>query len=182
MSVRCCPIHRWAAAHVFRRSHWTAVGVSCLYMLLHPRHQLDKQQLMNWSSTTSSKRFSHCVLLKRLHSGISCGLAPSSTVMCRKTLSSKLDETAAAMLFDIRSQMAEQPAICTTADIWSCMKKSYMGVTAHWITGDLKRQSAALACTRMKGSHTYDVVAEHIMSIHSDFGLDHKKSSVYCDW
>jgi hypothetical protein len=23
------------------------------------------------------------------------------------------------------------------------------------------------------GSHTYDVVAEHLMNIHSDFGLDH---------
>jgi hypothetical protein len=105
------------------------------------------------------------------------GLSPSHTVLCRKTLSKRLSEKNTALLFDIRQQLVGLPAVCTTADLWSCLKKSYMGVTAHWITCDLKRRSVALACRRVKGSHTYDVVAEHIMNIHSEFGLDHTNIS-----
>ena len=101
------------------------------------------------------------------------GLSPTHTVMCRKTLTKKLGDKHKALLFDIKQQVIGQPAVCTTTDIWSCMRKSYIGLTAHWITDDLKRRSVALACSRVKGSHTYDIIAEHIMNIHADFGLDH---------
>jgi hypothetical protein len=118
-----------------------------------------------------------CTVEKPAFKELIHGLSPSHSVMCRKTLSKKLSDKHATFLFDIRQQLVTQPAVCTTADIWSCLKKSYLGVTAHWITDDLKRHSAALACSRMMGSHTYDVVAEHLMNIHSDFGLDHTKIS-----
>jgi len=56
------------------------------------------------------------------------------------------------------------------------LTKSYLGVTAHWISNDdLKRQSAAaLACSRLKGSHTHDVVAENLIGINTKYGLDHR--------
>ena len=55
-----------------------------------------------------------------------------------------------------------------------CLKKSYLGVTAHWISENLKRHSAALACTRLAGSHTFDVVAESLIGINTKYGLDHR--------
>lgn len=57
--------------------------------------------------------------------------------------------------------------ICTTADAWSTCGRGYLGVTAHWIDDKtFKRHSAALACRRLSGSHTYDVLAEALSYIY----------------
>ena len=103
------------------------------------------------------------------------GLSPTSTVMCRLTLTKKLDEKSELVLKRVREEINASAAVCTTADIWSCLKKSYMGVTAHWINDDLKRVSVALACRRFRGSHTAEAIVDQLVNIHSDFGLDHRK-------
>jgi hypothetical protein len=102
-------------------------------------------------------------------------LSPSTTVICRKTLCERLDVKTASMVQDIRDDLEHQLMICTTADIWSSHRKSYLGITAHWVTDDIRRKSVALACRRIKGSHTYSVIAELIMNIHSEYGLDHRQ-------
>lgn len=93
------------------------------------------------------------------------------SIMSRRTLGRKLDD----MYLDINSKVKEtikfQNYVCTTADIWSSKSRSFMGVTAHWIDEHLERQSAALACRRLKGSHTYDKIAETLFDINSEFGL-----------
>jgi hypothetical protein len=61
--------------------------------------------------------------------------------------------------------------VSTTADIWSANNKSYLGMTVHWIDSiTLKLEKAALACKRVRGSHTYDVIACEIDQVHSAFG------------
>ena len=43
-------------------------------------------------------------------------------------------------------------------------------MTAHWIGADtLQRKSAALACARVTGKHTFDVIADKIYKIHSQY-------------
>ena len=101
------------------------------------------------------------------------GLSPSFTVMSRPTLRKNLDSKFEIILKTNKDHIQKSVSICTTADIWSCLKRSYMGVTAHWIREDLSRISVALACKRFKGSLTFDVIAEKLFNIHSDFGLDH---------
>jgi hypothetical protein len=65
--------------------------------------------------------------------------------------------------------------VCTTADIWSTNHKSYLGVTAHWIDPQtLLRSSAALACERMKGRHTYDVIAAALNAVHTAYRINNK--------
>ena len=62
---------------------------------------------------------------------------------------------------------------CSTA--WSTCGpgRGYLGVTAHKINDrTLKRHSAALACRRLTGSHTYDVLAEALSDIHHEYGND----------
>ena len=39
----------------------------------------------------------------------------------------------------------------------------------------LKRESATLACTRFKGVHSFDKIAEKLQDIHGEFGLNSKK-------
>jgi hypothetical protein len=97
--------------------------------------------------------------------------------MCRKTLSSKLEEKYTEMLSSITEEMKTTKWVSTTADKWSVNTHSYLGVTAHWITDDLERHSAALACRRFVGSHTYDRIAENLCAVHNTFVLDTAKTS-----
>ena len=67
------------------------------------------------------------------------------------------------------------PWVATTADSWTAHNLSYLGMTAHWIdTVTKKRQRAVLACSRLKGHQTFNVLAEAIINIHYKFHLQDK--------
>ena len=104
------------------------------------------------------------------------GLCPKISVMSRRTLSRKIDETVKNCMESIKAKVKDQLHVCTTVDVWSTKARSFLGVTVHWIDKVmLSRESAALACRRFKGSHTYDRIAELLDEIHNDFGLTHDK-------
>ncbi len=74
------------------------------------------------------------------------------------------------------------PFLCTTADAWSTHNRSYLGVTAHWIDCvSLTRRSAALACSRLKGHHTYDVLAGALNAVHAKYGIRDKVVTTVTD-
>ncbi|KAK3924294.1 hypothetical protein KUF71_002565, partial [Frankliniella fusca] len=55
----------------------------------------------------------------------------------------------------------------------------YLGVTAHWLHRDtLERRSAALACRRINGSQTYNVLATLLSDIFEKYGIKEKISSL----
>lgn len=57
---------------------------------------------------------------------------------------------------NIRARFADLDYIATTADCWSKGKRSFIGITAHWINKEtLQPEYAALACHRVKDQHTY---------------------------
>ena len=65
--------------------------------------------------------------------------------------------------------------LCTTADVWTSHNRSYLGVTGHWIDPVLlTRRSAALACSRLLGHLTYDVLAGALDAVHAKFGIREK--------
>ncbi|XP_064468371.1 uncharacterized protein LOC135379046 [Ornithodoros turicata] len=100
------------------------------------------------------------------------GICPQLFVMSRRTLGRRIDAAHGEMFRQTRDSMESQEYICLTADIWSTSTKSYMGVTAHWIACDiLERRSAALACRRFAGKHSYDRVTEILSDICFDFKL-----------
>jgi len=72
----------------------------------------------------------------------------------------------------IVEELSKVEYVCTTADIWSAHNRSFFGVTAHWIDPTtLTRRSAALACSRMVGRHTFGSIAEQLHSVHSSFHI-----------
>ena len=65
--------------------------------------------------------------------------------------------------------------VATTTDCWSARGRSYIGVTAHWIdVNSLERRCVALACKRLKGSHTFDVLASALEDIHAEYAIREK--------
>ena len=56
----------------------------------------------------------------------------------------------------------------SSLDHVSANKKSYLGMMVHWIDSiTLKLEKAALACKRVRGRHTYNVIACVIDLVHS---------------
>ena len=54
---------------------------------------------------------------------------------------------------------------CITADVWLSKKKSFSGMTTHWIKTDLTRKSVAIACEHFKGTYSFTMVSDKIEAI-----------------
>lgn len=100
-------------------------------------------------------------------------------IPCRKTLGNRLNTRLQKMHDEIKSAFRKASHVCTTADIWTVNRKSYLGMTAHWIDINcdfsMSRNSVGLSCKRFLGSHTFDAVAGKISNIHNSYGLDVEK-------
>lgn len=93
----------------------------------------------------------------------------------RKTIVKRVETLFQTNNTNIRNALKDVAFVCTTADIWSGKKRSFLGVTVHWISTTYERKSAALACRRFKNSHTYERIAKLIQEIHLEFGLTPRK-------
>ena len=74
------------------------------------------------------------------------------------------------------------PWVATTADCWSAHNRSYLGMTVHWLDPKTRaRQHAVLACSRLRGHHTFDVLAEAMVETHYKFHLQEKVTRTTTD-
>ncbi|KAL0146672.1 hypothetical protein M9458_058012, partial [Cirrhinus mrigala] len=100
---------------------------------------------------------------------------PDYTVMSRTTLRERIDKCTKQMKEKLKNAMQTVKYIATTTDCWTAHRQSFIGVTAHWIEPDtLERKSVALACKRLKGTHSYDVLASALNDIHSEYNIREK--------
>ncbi|XP_067286175.1 zinc finger BED domain-containing protein 4-like [Pseudorasbora parva] len=114
--------------------------------------------------------------------GLIHDLQPKSAVRSRSTICAKIEEAAGEMKKSLTEAMRGVEYICTTTDCWSSRRRSFIGMTAHWIDpNNLHRCSAALACRQLKGSHTFDVLAAAIHDIHSEFEIHEKVVCITTD-
>jgi hypothetical protein len=94
----------------------------------------------------------------------------------RWVITSRLETTFSQAKEDLKKMLSAVQTVCTTADGWSSRRRSYLGVTAHWLDPDtLRRRSAVLAMWRLLKRHTHDVLAAELAAVHNDFGLDVEK-------
>lgn len=69
------------------------------------------------------------------------------------------------------------PQVCLTIDHWSSHRRGYVGFTAHWIgeeSSQNKPKHACIALRRVVGRCTFDILADLIDSVLTEFQL-HKK-------
>ena len=77
------------------------------------------------------------------------------------------------MLF--KSATTSVEFIATTADCWTALRRSYLGVTVPWLCYyNFERKSAALACRRLTGSHTYDLLVDQLPDVYCKNGIKSK--------
>ena len=63
------------------------------------------------------------------------------------------------MVQRVKEALEKVEYVSTAVDMWTAHNRSFLGMTAHWIDPvTLYRCKAALACTRVTGRHTYDVL------------------------
>lgn len=110
------------------------------------------------------------------------GLPKDLKVMSSKNLKLKIEKLYLSMVDNITDTLSSVLYVSTTADCWTKGKKSYIGVTCHWINSkSFKRESVSLACCRIKGRHTYDVIAKALYKIHTTYKIQNKIVSTTTD-
>lgn len=106
---------------------------------------------------------------------VKLGLPNELKVMCRKTMKLRIDNVYSTMVDNLIAKLSNVEHVATTADCWTKGKRSYLGVTCHWIDKkNVSRESVSLACTRLKGRHTYDVLASALYKIHTMYKIQNK--------
>lgn len=93
-------------------------------------------------------------------------------VICRQTVMKKMDARYNDMETKIKLDISASKYFCTTADIWSGNHRSFFGYTCHWFTEDCQRKSVALACKRLFGKHSADLIYDTINNLNSEFGIN----------
>ena len=102
-------------------------------------------------------------------------LDPATETMSQKTLGRRLLDRHEELETRIIKILADVPWVATTADCWAAHHNSYLGMTVHWIDPVTREQKqATLACQRLTGPHTFDVLARAISDIHCKFGVQDK--------
>lgn len=71
--------------------------------------------------------------------------------------------------------------VCLTADLWSHRKKSYLGVTLHYIDDNMHRVSVLLTCSLFDADHTGANIASELQAIIHQFELQDKVISTVTD-
>lgn len=99
----------------------------------------------------------------------------SVTIMSRRALVRKIQAEYDNNIHIVKTKIGDAKYVCTTADIWSAKRRSFFGVTIHWVDDNFKRFSFALACRRFAGVHSFDRIADLLESIHLSYNLDNKK-------
>ena len=70
------------------------------------------------------------------------------------------------MVSKVNQTLEVVDTVSTTVNIWTSHHRSYLGIIVHWIDSHtLKHCKAAIACVRIKGCHTYDVLACKFMQV-----------------
>ena len=94
---------------------------------------------------------------------------------CRQTVTNQLESRFKQRKQDLIDTLKTVDRVCTTADCWTSRRRSFLGITIHWLNKDtLQRHSACLAVKQVFGRHTYDVLAKFLSAVYNEFRITDK--------
>ena len=107
---------------------------------------------------------------------------PGKKVPAYQTMMEQMMRDYEELKAEIKKMLFLVKFVVCTADLWTGGYRGWMGMTVHWLSyEDLSRVSFTLACRRVKGRHTFDVIAKVIFAILQDFGIQNKTSWMVTD-
>lgn len=89
----------------------------------------------------------------------------------RKMITTELSKTYEIAHHNLKELLSKSNYVCTTADVWSHRAVAFMGVSVHFMDGELNRYSYLLALRKMERKQNYRYLAEMINQIHDEFAL-----------
>ena len=123
-------------------------------------------------SIVESSHFRH--LLECLNSSYAI---PSRPHFTDKLLKSKTSE----ILQKLKLRLHDAVSVNLTIDLWSNRQmRGFLGITAHFIT-QWTLNSVMLACSRFRGNHTAENIAEHVDEVIASFDISKKLSHITTD-
>lgn len=75
----------------------------------------------------------------------------------------------------LKEELAKQCHLCLTTDIWTHRRRSFLGISVHYIDESFLRKSYILAFKRMKQRHTFDYLASCLKEVLDDYGIPESK-------
>ncbi len=100
----------------------------------------------------------------------------------RRTLGREVNEMYVAHKQLLIDDLQNAKYVSITADLWSSHKRSFMGMTVHYLDSKtLHRISKILVCRRFTFSHTGDKIAALMMQVLREFNITHKVTSCVTD-
>lgn len=101
--------------------------------------------------------------------------------MCRNTLMQQIERAFNSTKMSIIRKLHGTHTVFMTADICTANLRIFIG-WHHWIEPEtLENKSAALACERIRGHHTYETIATKIIEIHCAFQIQGKVTATETD-
>jgi hypothetical protein len=94
---------------------------------------------------------------------------------CRQTVTNQIEARFKECQQQLKDRLAKLDYVCTTADCWTSRRRSFLGVTVHWLDPvSLERKGCCLAVRQLFGRHTYDVLAKALESVNNEFQIGDK--------
>ena len=101
---------------------------------------------------------------------------------CRQTLTNQLEQRFVSTKEELKQKLADVNYVCTTADCWTSRRRSFLGMTVHWICPNtLERRGSCLAIRQLNGKHTYDILAKAIEEVNNEFDITDKTCCIVTD-
>lgn len=91
------------------------------------------------------------------------------SVVSRRTAMRRTGDMFHRKCKSVKNQLQGAEYVCTTPDVWSTKRQSFLGVPCHCVDEELVKQSPALPCNIFCGSHTYDNIAQFSFEISFGF-------------
>ncbi|XP_064487420.1 uncharacterized protein LOC135399623 [Ornithodoros turicata] len=109
-------------------------------------------------------------------------LAPHSTVVTRRMLTTRISDSYDTMQDRLVSTLEKASHVAVTADCWTTFRRAYLAATVSWLNPEsLARKSAVLVCRRMQGKISYDRIADVLGETFERFALHGKITKVVTD-